>query len=87
MLTGPTLIEEVAAAIREVGNAEVVPRFRSLATLQPYPYAAQRTVRGPLKGLDTGDPALTPGRDTRERRATPTATRAPLAACWPRDLT
>ena len=31
MLTGPTLIEEVAAAIREVGNAEVVPRFRSLA--------------------------------------------------------
>ena len=31
MLTGPTLIEEVATAIREVGNAEVVPRFRSLA--------------------------------------------------------
>ena len=31
MLTGPTLIEEVTTAIREVGNAEVVPRFRSLA--------------------------------------------------------
>ncbi|MFT4597220.1 MAG: fructose-1,6-bisphosphatase/inositol monophosphatase family enzyme [Paracrocinitomix sp.] len=31
MLTEPLLIANVAAAIREVGNAEVVPRFRSLA--------------------------------------------------------
>jgi fructose-1,6-bisphosphatase/inositol monophosphatase family enzyme len=31
MLTEPLLIASVAAAIREVGNAEVVPRFRSLA--------------------------------------------------------